>query len=52
MLPRLLARHVASGKTLGQARAWVEQVDEANAGLVEAARGRADLLLDLTRWRG
>ena len=32
--------------------AWVERVDQPNAGLVEAARERADLVLDLTRWRG
>jgi pantothenate kinase len=49
---RLVARHVAFGKTPEQARAWVERVDEANARLVEAARRRADLVLDLTRWRG
>ena len=51
-VPRLVARHVAFGKTPEQARAWVERVDEANARLVEAARRRADLVLDLTRWRG
>ena len=51
-LPRLVARHVASGKPPEAARAWVERVDAANAALVEAARERADLLLDLTRWRG
>ena len=51
-VPRLVARHVAFGKTPEQARAWVERVDEANARLVEAARQRADLVLDLTRWHG
>ena len=51
-LPRLVARHVAFGKPPGDAQAWVECVDEANAALVEAARERADLVLDLTRWRG
>jgi pantothenate kinase len=49
---RLVARHVAFGKTPEQARAWVERVDQANARVVEAARQRADLVLDLTRWRG
>ncbi len=51
-LPRLVARHVASGKSPDEARAWVERVDRPNADLVEAARGQADLVLDLTRWRG
>jgi pantothenate kinase len=51
-LPRLVARHVAFGKSPAAARAWVERVDEPNAVLVEAARHRADLVLDLTRWRG
>ena len=51
-MPRLVARHVAFGKTPEEARAWVERVDQPNADLVEAARGRADLVLDLTRWRG
>jgi len=51
-LPRLVARHVASGKSPEEARAWVDRVDQANAALVEAARQQADLVLDLTRWRG
>jgi len=48
---RLVARHVAFGKSPEQARAWVERVDGANARLVEAARERADLLVDLSDWR-
>ena len=48
---RLVRRHDASGKSLREARAWVERVDEANARLIEAAAHRADLVLDLTRWR-
>jgi hypothetical protein len=28
----------------------VARVDEANAALVEAARGRADAVIDLTGW--
>jgi pantothenate kinase len=51
-IPRLVARHVSFGKTPEEARAWVERVDQPNARLVEAARERADLQLDLTRWRG
>lgn len=46
---RLVARHVAFGKSPGQARAWVEEVDGGNARLVEATRGYADRILDLTR---
>lgn len=49
---RLVARHVEFGKSPDAARAWVEQVDEPNARLVEAAGVRADLVLDLTAWDG
>jgi pantothenate kinase len=49
-LPRLVARHVAFGKDPERAREWVESVDEPNARAVEAARARADLVLDLTDW--
>ena len=45
---RLVARHVAFGKTPEQARAWVERVDDPNARLVAATRGRADKVVDLT----
>jgi pantothenate kinase len=47
---RLVARHVASGKSPDAAAAWVARVDEPNARLVEAAAERADLVVDLTRW--
>ncbi len=47
-LERLVARHVAFGKSLADARAWVARVDEPNARLVEAAAERADLVLDLS----
>ncbi len=47
---RLVARHVAFGKSLAAAREWVDRVDEPNAVLVEAAADRADLVLDLTGW--
>lgn len=40
---RLVARHVAFGKTRAEAEAWVEAVDEPNARLVEASMERADL---------
>lgn len=49
---RLVARHVAFGKSPDAARAWVERVDEPNARLVEACADRADLVLDLTGWDG
>jgi pantothenate kinase len=49
---RLVARHVTSGKTPAEARAWVERVDAPNAVLVERAAARADVVLDLTRWDG
>ncbi|MFC6150502.1 MULTISPECIES: nucleoside/nucleotide kinase family protein [Mumia] len=44
---RLLARHVAYGKSPAEAQAWTERSDEANARLVEATRGRADLVVSL-----
>ncbi len=44
---RLVARHVAFGKTPAEAAAWVARVDEPNARLVEAAATRADLVIDL-----
>ncbi|MGK2876519.1 MAG: nucleoside/nucleotide kinase family protein [Nocardioides sp.] len=49
-LERLVARHVAFGKTPDEARAWVARVDQPNAVLVEAAAERADVVLDLTDW--
>ena len=49
-LPRLIARHQAFGKSPEHARAWVERVDQANAARIEAARVRADLVLDLSGW--
>ncbi len=49
---RLVARHVAAGRSLDDAKAWVSRVDQSNAALVEAAAGRADAILDLSAWRG
>lgn len=46
-LERLVARHVAFGKSPEAARAWVERVDEPNARLVAATRDRADRVLVL-----
>ncbi len=42
---RLLARHVAFGKSPADAERWVAEVDDPNARLVSAGRGRADRLV-------
>lgn len=42
---RLVARHVAHGRTRDEARDWVACTDEPNAVLVDSARGRADLVV-------
>ncbi|NCT89645.1 nucleoside/nucleotide kinase family protein [Cellulomonas sp. APG4] len=42
---RLVARHVAFGRTPAAARAWVLRSDEANARLVARGRARADLVV-------
>ena len=44
---RLIARHIAFGKTRDAARAWVLGPDEANARLVAATAPRAHLRVDL-----
>ena len=44
---RLIARHIAFGKTPEAARAWVLGPDEDNARLIAAEAGRADLALEL-----
>jgi pantothenate kinase len=46
-LDRLISRHVAFGKAPEAARAWSEGPDEANATVVDSARGRADLIVTL-----
>ncbi len=46
---RLLARHVAFGKSPTEAEEWVSRVDDPNAALVEAAAARADRVLDVPR---
>ena len=43
---RLVRRHVQFGKSPVAASAWVERVDEPNAGLVATTRRTADLVLD------
>lgn len=42
---RLVSRRVGHGHTASEANAWVRDVDEPNAVLVEAARDRADLVV-------
>ncbi len=49
---RLVARHIASGKSPAEARAWVHRVDEPNARLVEETRAAADRVVDVTGWDG
>lgn len=44
---RLLARHVAHGRTAQEAERWVAASDDRNAELVEATRSRADLVVRL-----
>jgi pantothenate kinase len=46
---RLIARHVAHGRTPAEATAWVDGSDEPNARLVARTRDRADLLVDAVR---
>lgn len=42
---RLLDRHIRFGKDPAYAAAWIRDVDDPNARLVEATRGSADLVL-------
>ena len=44
-IPRLVARHVAHGKTPAQARAWVARSDEANARRIRPTASRADAVI-------
>ena len=44
---RLVARHVAHGRSRRAAEQWVDASDEANAAQVEATRDRADLIVRL-----
>lgn len=44
-LERLIARHIAFGKTPEEAREWVQRSDEANARLVERGMALADLVV-------
>lgn len=44
---QLIARHEAHGRDAQAARDWVQDVDDANARLIEATRDRADLIVTL-----
>jgi pantothenate kinase len=46
-IERLIARHVAFGKSPEDAREWVLRSDEANARLISAATDRADVIVEL-----
>ena len=46
---RLIARHVRFGKSVDEARAWVDAVDESNARRVAATRESADLIIPTNR---
>lgn len=45
---RLIARHVLFGKSEPEARRWVAAVDDPNARLIAAGRGKADLVVDMS----
>jgi pantothenate kinase len=46
-LERLMARHVAGGKSPEQARAWSLGTDQRNADMIEATRIRADVIIQM-----
>ena len=46
-VPRLVARHVAHGKTPAEATAWVSRSDEANAARVQPTLALADVVVRL-----
>lgn len=45
-LERLVQRHMRFGRAETEALAWVDQVDEPNARLIEAGADHADLIID------
>ena len=46
-VPRLIARHIAFGKSPAEAEEWVMRSDEANAALVSTTRSRADVVVQI-----
>lgn len=49
---RLIERHTRHGRTVEAATAWARGVDGVNAALIEATRGRADLVVSGETGRG
>lgn len=47
-LERLIQRHVRFGRSLDEAKNWVDTTDEPNARLIEASSVRATRVIDLT----
>ncbi len=47
---QLIDRHVANGRSLSAATAWVDNVDEPNAQLIDRGRSRADMIVRVTPW--
>jgi pantothenate kinase len=47
-MTRLITRHIAGGRTPEAAEAWARDVDGANALIIEASRGHADLVVSGT----
>jgi pantothenate kinase len=47
---RLVARHVAHGRTPEAAEAWVATTDDPNARLVGSTREAADLVVEAAAW--
>ncbi|MEF2976323.1 nucleoside/nucleotide kinase family protein [Subtercola sp. YIM 133946] len=45
---RLVLRHESFGRSVAAAEDWVENVDLKNGAAIEAAKGRADLIVELT----
>lgn len=46
-LQRLVQRHVVHGRSAEEAVVWANQVDQANADLIEASRLRANFVIDM-----
>ena len=43
---RLIQRHIAGGRSLDDAQAWIDTVDEPNARLIATTRSRCDRIFD------
>ena len=47
-MQRLIARHIAFGKTLEDAKDWSEGTDEANARVIDKSESKADFVVTLS----